>query len=494
MIHKLILLICTLSVMLQCETENKKEKIVPYDQLAFDWSRTFAEVVQKVGDRHFKLPEKADRCWEEAIEGFVNCLDPHSSFLGPKAYAQINQATSGSFGGIGIVIDNTRQTKDSVLTIIDVIPNGPSDRAGILPLDKIVEIENKSITGMTTEEIIAKLKGKPETEVEIKVMREKHPDLIVVNITRELIKEQSSLSFYLPDLKVCYVSLNSFSQHSTKQIELLLKKSQNHAYKGLILDLRNNSGGLLSSAIDILGLFLPKGSLVVETKSRNHEKNEEYQTRRDPIITESLPIIILINNYTASAGEILAGCLQIHSERSEATGHKLTVFLVGSRTFGKGSVQEVIPLSSNSALKLTTSLYYLPGDTSIQGTGIEPDFSVERMLPQTEQMKWFTKSHGRECAIENHITTEKSKKQKDLEKQEEEETKKKDKHKKWADRMRDSLQKDNQFKCALSIINIYDLLHSCCPEKVAHRKDALNILKASLPGDEKITLEEIRAD
>jgi carboxyl-terminal processing protease len=490
--HKMLFLFLIVS----SELLSKEQLQPSYDELAFNWSRTFAEVAQKVGQSHFKLPKKPHTCWEEAINAYVSCLDPHSSFLSPKAYAQITQATSGSFGGIGVVIDNTRQPKDNILTIIDVIPNGPADQAGILPLDKIIEVDNQIISGMTTEEITAKLKGKPETTVEVKILREKHPDVIVLTVTRNLIEEQSSLSFYLPDKQVYYVSLNTFSQNSTKQIEQLLKKAKDHPYKGLILDLRNNSGGLLTSAIDIVGLFLPNNSLVVETKSRDNKKTQEYRTKREPIISGTLPIIILINNYTASAGEILAGCLQLHSKElaQKENSNNLMVFLVGSNTFGKGSVQEVIPVSNNSALKLTTALYYLPGDVSIQGTGIEPDFMIERMLPQTEQMKWFTKSHGRECAIQNHIATEKSKKLKKLEKEEEEQDKSKAKHKKWADRMKDALQKDNQFKGALTLINTFDIIQSCCPEKVSNREKALHLLKKTFTSDDHILLQDVKAD
>lgn len=484
--RKKILVTCLLT--LSCLSQTDQE--TPYDEVAFNWSRTLAEVAQKVGQNHFKLPEKSHTCWEEAINAYVSCLDPHSGFLAPKAYAQITQTTAGSFGGIGVVIDNTRQTKDNVLTVIDVIPNGPADQAGVLPLDKIVEIDNQIITGMATEEIIAKLKGKPGSTVELKLLREKFPDLIVVNVTRSLIDEQSSLSFYLPDQQVYYVSLNTFSQNSTKQIEQLLKKAKDHPYKGLILDLRNNSGGLLTSAIDIVGLFLPNGSMVVETKGRDNKKTQEYRTKREPIINNKLPILILTNNYTASAGEILAGCLQLHAKAS----NELMVFLVGSCTFGKGSVQEIVPVSNNSALKLTVALYYLPGDVSIQGTGIEPDFLVERMLPQTEQMKWFTKSHGRECSIENHIATEKSKALKEKEKKEQDEDTGQSKHKKWADRMKDALQKDNQFKSALSLINIFNLVSRISPDSLKTRDQALDILKSAFAGDQPLSFQEVKAN
>lgn len=471
-------------------------KLPSYDEAAFNWSRTLAEVAQMIGQKHFKLPENAGECWQEAISSFVGCLDPHSGFLPPKAYKQIIQSTSGSFGGIGIVIDNTRQPKDKYLTIIDTIPEGPSDQAGVKPLDKIVEIEDELLEGMTTEEATAKLKGKPGTEVEVKILREKHPDLIVVKIKRDVIKEQNSLSFYLPDQKIYYVSLSQFSQNATKQIETLLKKSKDHAYKGLILDLRNNSGGLLNVAIDIVGLFVPNNSLVVETKGRDNRNTKQYHTKREPILNSTLPIFILINNYTASAGEILAGCLQLHSKRlSEASDeHQLMAFLLGSRTFGKGSVQEIVPVSNNSALKLTTALYYLPGDISIQGTGIEPDFIVNRMLPQSEQMKWFTKSHGRECAMVNHISTEKSKKLAEKEKKKHKANNDDSQPKKWSDRMKNALKHDNQLKNAIMLINIFDMAQGCCSQKVAQRQQALHFLQSIFVNDNSIKFEEVKAD
>ncbi len=475
---------------------NSPEQAAPkqaYDEAAFNWTRTLAEVTHKISEKHMQLPEKVEECWAEAINAFVMCMDPHSGFLSPKAYKEITQMTSGSFGGIGIVIDNTRQPKDKHLTIIDTIAGGPADQKGILPLDKIVEISGDLLEGITTEEATAKLKGKPGTEVEIKVLRDNFPELITVTITRDIIKEQNSLCFYLPDQQIYYVSLNQFTQNAMKQIEELLLKSKQHPYKGLILDVRSNSGGLLTAAIDIVGMFTPKGSLVVETKGAAHKQNVQYHTSREPIIDHSLPIFILTNNYTASAAEILAGCLREHSRMLSKEGSKkqLMVFLLGSRTFGKGSVQEIIPVSNNSAVKLTTALYYLPGDLSIQGVGIEPDFVVERMLPQTDQMKWFTKSHGRENAMQNYIKTEASKQHTEKEKEKEEQKKKEPKHKKWAERSKEALTHDNQFKAAITLINTLDMAHSCFAEKVNTREKALTFLHQIFVQDKPIVMNEI---
>lgn len=468
----------------------------PYDEVAFNWSRSLAEVAQMVGQKHFKLPDNLEDCWTEAINAYLMCIDPHSSFLPPKAYKEIVRSTSGSFGGIGVVIDNTRQTKDKSLTIIDVIPGGPADKEEIKPFDKIVEIEGELLEGMTTEEATAKLKGKVGTKVEVKVMREKHPDLISVEITRDVIKEQNSVSFYLPEQKIYYLSLNMFTQNAIKQIEELLKKSDDHPYKGLIIDMRFNSGGLLNAAIDIIGLFLPNKSLVVQTKSRDNTDVKQYHTQREPIVNSTLPIFILINNFTASAAEILAGCLQQHSMQlaQKDDAKQLMVFLVGSRTFGKGSVQEIIPVSNNSAIKLTTALYYLPGDISIQGVGIEPDFNINRMLPQTEQMKWFAKSHGYEHALPHTIQTEHSKKHNDQQKEEDKKKKEQEKLKKWSVRVQEGLEQDNQFKAAVTLINLYDMIKTCYPQQATNRASMLTQLKQLFLTDTPLQLQEVKTD
>jgi carboxyl-terminal processing protease len=486
---KITVVIMTASTATLC-TPNKPNNsgFSSYAEQAFNWSRVHAEVVNLTGQRHVQIgqgdteAERIDTCWTEAINAFVSCMDPHSGFLAPKAYQEIIRFTSGKFGGIGVVIDNTRQPKDSSLTVIDIVPGGPAEIAGVLPLDKIVEIDGHLLEGMTTEEAMAKLKGKPGTTVDVKIMREKFPDLISLTITRDIIKEQNSLCFYLPEQQIYYVALTTFTTNAMSQIESLLKKSDHHPYKGLILDLRNNSGGLLEAAIDIVGMFVPSNSLVVQTKGTGNKKLQEYRTTREPIVTKKLPIFILINNYTASAGEILAGCLQLHEK----------AFLLGTRTFGKGSVQEIIPVGNNCAIKLTTALYYLPGDVSIQAIGIEPDFVVERMLVQTEHMKWFTKSHGRESAQQNYITTEMSKKHTETEKEQEKAKKDMSKHKKWAERGKEALEQDNQFKAALMLINMLDAAQACTPDKVNTRAKAKTYLKKLFCEDGPISMQEVK--
>ena len=463
-----------------------------FDKVIFDWTRTFAEVLQITKQKHYHVTNLED-CMMKAIDSFLTCLDPHSSFLNPKTYKSILETTSGEFFGIGVIIDNTRNSKDKFLTVIDTIQDGPADKAGAKPLDKIIEIDGKLLEGMSTDEATTRLKGERNTIVHIKVLRENQSDYISLDIKRDVVKEQASLAFYLEDHNIYYLSLNTFSENSVQQITELLKKAQKKKYKGLILDLRNNSGGLLTAAIDIAGLFLEKNSLVVVTKDKDDKETERYATSKKPVANSTLPIFILVNNYTASAAEILAGCLKIHSEElakktKNGEQKKLMVFLVGSRTYGKGSVQEVIPISNNYAIKITSSLYFLPQDISIQGIGIEPDFIIERTFGPPEQVKWFNKFYGQERALGNYIKVDKN-----ADKKVDDTTKDKDnKVKSWIERSKEALTSDNQFRQTISLINLLHTAKTTCPAQINNRLMAIQFLKSNYLTDDKITMVELK--
>ncbi len=477
----------------QSNAQAASEKSGDFDQIAFDWSRTLAEVMQLVKKKHYKVTaEVLEQSMIKAIDAFMSNFDPHSSFFDPKTYKAMLESTSGQFYGIGIVIDNTRKSKDKFLTIVDVIPGGPSDKAGIKPLDKIIEIDGEQLEGMSTEEATAKIKGPRNTTVSIKILRENHPDLITFDITRDVIKEQNSMSFLIKNQNIYYISLNMFTENSVKQIELALKQSAQHPYRGLILDLRNNSGGLLTAAIDIASMFLKKGSLVVVTKNKLGKETERYHTKKDPIANPTMPIVILINNYTASAAEILASVLKSHSdeyaEKYPNEKHPL-VFIVGSPSFGKGSVQEVIPVSNNCAVKITTSLYF-PNNLNIQGEGIIPDFLVDRTFPPTEQMQWFTKYYGREHVLKNSIKTGPDTKEEDAKKKKDGEKKKEPTR--WIERAKEMLQTDNQVREAISLINLLHTFMEVCPQQVGNRRKAIQKLKESHIGHENLEIEEVK--
>jgi len=476
------------------QTKNKKET-PSFDHVIFDWSRTFAQVMETAQQKHFKITNP-DEGMIKAIDAFVNHLDPHSSFLDPKTYKAMLETTSGEFFGVGIMIDNSRKPKDKHLTIVEIITGGPADKAGIKSLDKIVEIEGKSLEGMSTEQATSMLKGERNSKVTIKVIRENNQGLLPFTITRDVVKEQHSLSFHIKSHNIYYLSLSMFTESSVKQITELLKKANNQQYKGLILDLRNNSGGLLNAAIDIASLFLNKKSLVVVTKDRNGKELDKYMTTKAPIANSSLPIFILINNYTASAAEILAGCLKIQAEKATREKKKTRnqmVFLVGTKTFGKGSVQEVIPINNNCALKITTSLYYLPNNTTIQGIGIEPDFVVNYMLPPTEQMKWFTQSYGREETLKNHIKISDNTQAVKTEKTNEKNTTTQEKtDNRWQERVKKMLETDNQLRVTITLINTLHTAQDNIPDKIKTRQQAISYLKQNNICDDKLEIEEIK--
>ncbi len=471
--------------------DKKEEKEQNFTECVYNWSRTMAEVFKLADDKHYKI-NNPEQCMIKSIDSFLSNIDPHSNLLDPKTYKAILESTSGEFYGIGVVIDNTRNSKDKQLTIIDTIPDGPADKAGCKPFDKIVEIEGKALEGMSTDEATGMLKGERNSKVHIKVIRENNPEILSFDITRDVVKEQNSLCFYIEDQDIYYLSLTMFSEGSARQLEQLLHKAQEKKFKALILDLRNNSGGLLNAAVDIAGLFIDKGSLVVSTKDKHGKVTEEYRTTRNPIAVQ-IPIFILINNYSASAAEILAGALKIHADNAAVgkksnnkKNHNPLVFLVGTKTFGKGSVQEVIPISNNCAIKLTTALYFLPNDTSIQAEGIAPDFEIERCLPPSEQQQWIAKFYGREQSLANHIKLN--------DKKEEDKKEDRDKLKTWTERAKHMLSNDNQFREAITLANLLTTLQKECSRDLSTRQSAINFINSIFVSNKKLNFVEVKVN
>ncbi len=455
-----------------------------FDEVLFNWSRTLAEVFHVVKTKYYVKDLDPQEAMVRAINAFVSA-DPHSNFLDQKAYKEILESTSGEFFGIGVVIAN-KAVDDEFLVILDTMPEGPADKSGIRQGDKIIEVDGNALRGMSTDEATAKLKGERHSTVHVKVIRDGYPEPLVFNITRDVIKEKSSLCYYFKDFNVYYLHLNTFSHNAVKQLSELIKKSQKQNYKGLILDLRNNSGGLLTSAVDIASLFVSPKSLVVVTKDRNNNVIEKYVTQSNPLSNNALPIFILINNYTASAAEILAGCLKVHSEKiAQQSGDKkqtkLLVFLVGTRTFGKGSVQEIIPVSNDCAAKITTALYFLPNDVTIQGIGIEPDIEIERKFPPASQMQWVNQFYGSERALKNSIKVDKKSEAK------KEAAPGKEPEKSLKEKRKEALAADSQIRDTLTCINVL----TSNPDAWKNRNDAIKFLKKTVVGSDNITLEEV---
>ena len=322
-----------------------------------------------------------------AIKGMLSSLDPHSAFMTPDQYKEMQVDTKGEFGGLGIQIGS----KDGMLTVIAPLEDTPAYKAGIKAGDKIIKINGEFTKDMGLHDAVSKMRGVPGTAVKITIMREGWKDTKEFTITREIIKIKS-VKYKLLDDGIGYVKITQFQEQTSSDLSAAMDNLTKQKVSALILDLRNNPGGLLNSAVDVSSQFLPSGKLVVFIKDRKGDKIE-YKSNRHKTEFE-LPMIVIVNQGSASASEIVAGALKDWNK----------AVLVGTQTFGKGSVQSVVPLGDGSALRLTTARYYTPKGTSIQSTGITPDIMVKPELKDGEK----TRPVIREKDLEKHLKNEES--------------------------------------------------------------------------------------
>jgi carboxyl-terminal processing protease len=302
-----------------------------------------------------------------AINGMLNSLDPHSAYLTPELYKDLQMDTQGRFGGLGIEIT----VKGGVLTVVSPIEDTPAFKAGIKPGDMIFKIEDEFTKDMTLVDAVKKMRGPKGTKINLSIKREGVPELIDFTLMRDTIRVQSVRSRVL-ESGYGYIRLAQFQERSDRDVQKALEKlaAEKGGLKGLVLDLRNNPGGLLTQAVRIADLFLDSG-LIVYTEGRIESQKQKYFAQKDGSWMD-FPMVVLVNGGSASASEIVAGALQ---------DHKRAVVL-GTKTFGKGSVQTILPLDDNSALRLTTARYFTPSGRSIQATGIVPDIVVDATQPQ----------------------------------------------------------------------------------------------------------------
>ena len=320
----------------------------------------FSEVLEKVQDEYVDEINQAE-VMDSAINGVLQSLDPYSSYMSPKVFEEMETETSGKFGGLGIEVS----MEAGVVKVISPIDDTPASRAGIKAGDYIVRIDGNQVQGKTLMEAVSLMRGSVGSSIEITVRRKGLKKAKIFQITREVIEIQSVVSKSIDD-KIGYLRLRSFNENSSKQLKkeiLLLEK--NNKLVGYIFDLRNNPGGLLSQAVKITDFFLDDGE-IVSTRGRKSRENRKFFARKGDRINGK-PLIVLINNGSASASEIVAGALQ---DQKRAV-------LLGETTFGKGSVQSIIPLRNRGALRLTISKYYLPSGKSISEVGVSPDIKVE---------------------------------------------------------------------------------------------------------------------
>ncbi|MBV9463705.1 MAG: S41 family peptidase [Verrucomicrobiae bacterium] len=295
-----------------------------------------------------------------ALKGMLNSLDPHSQFMEPESFNEMRSETEGQFGGIGVQIG----VKDNIITIIAPMEDTPGFKAGLLPGDKILAVDGTSTEKLTLQDAVKLLRGKPGSDVTLRIMHSKGHEIKDVKLTRAIIKVDSVKDAKLVGDHIGYVRITQFNGPTDDEFEAALQKLEKQGINGMILDLRNNPGGLLESAVEVAGKFLPRNEMVVYTEGRQVERHiySAQGKERHP----NYPLVVLVNGGSASGSEIVAGALQ---DLKRAV-------LVGETTFGKGSVQSVLPMPDGSALRLTTAKYYTPGRKVIHEKGVTPDIVV----------------------------------------------------------------------------------------------------------------------
>ncbi len=357
----------------------------------------FGDVFERVRSDYVEVPDDS-KLIESAINGMLAGLDPHSSYMDPKSFRDMQVQTRGEFGGLGIEVT----MEDGLIKVVAPIDETPAAKAGILANDLITKLDDDQVQGMTLNQAVEKMRGPVNTKIKITIMRKGQDKPIEVSLTREVIRVRSVRSQLEGD-DVGYIRMTQFTEKTTdglkKAISDITAKMSNDKLKGYILDLRNNPGGLLDQAISVSSAFIQRGE-IVSTRGRNPEETQRF-TAHGGDLTKGKPLIVLINGGSASASEIVAGALQ---DQKRAT-------ILGTRSFGKGSVQTIIPLGSdNGALRLTTARYFTPSGRSIQAKGIVPDIEVLQDLPDDIKAKTDTSTKG-EASLRGHLQGDAGKEQ-----------------------------------------------------------------------------------
>ena len=358
--------------------------------------RTFAEVFNAIKQGYVE-PVEDKKLITNAISGMLSNLDPHSSYLDTEAFKDLQVGTQGEFGGLGIEVG----MEDGLVKVVSPIEDTPAYRAGVKSGDLIYKLDETPVKGMTLSDAVKKMRGKPKTQIKLGIIRKGEAKPLELTLTREVIKIQSVKS-KLPEPGYGYLRVTSFQENTgASVVKHLNDLYKDGTLKGLVLDLRNDPGGLLNAAVGVSGAFLPAKTLVTSTDGRTEDaKHKFFVTPEDylrggkedylkniPPAVRNVPMVVLVNGGSASASEIVAGALQDHKR----------AVVMGTQTFGKGSVQSVLPLPGNTAIKLTTARYFTPSGRSIQAKGIEPDIVVE------ESANGESSKRLREADLERHL-------------------------------------------------------------------------------------------
>lgn len=333
--------------------------------------RTYTDVLKLVEDNYVENPNEKELLYG-SLRGMLSALDPYSTFFTPDEFKEFTSETQGEFGGLGIEIT----MENNKLLVVSPIEDTPAYKAGIKAGDWIVEIDGSPTDKMTLFQAVKKMRGKPGTKVTLTIFRKGVDKPFKVEIVRDTIKVKSVKTKDLEDGKIGYIRLTQFQENSAEEFEKALKQFKNK--QGIIIDLRNNPGGLLTSAIAISDMLLPKGKLIVYTQGRDQKSKEEFYSQSDSVIGQNIPIAVIVNKGSASASEILTGALKDNKR----------AIIVGDTTFGKASVQTLVPLPDGSGVKLTVAHYYTPNGSLIMNKGITPDIVVKMTEEQeTEKIK-----------------------------------------------------------------------------------------------------------
>jgi len=363
---------------------------LPVDEL-----RAFTEVFGAIKQNYVE-PVEDKKLITEAINGMLSGLDPHSAYLDADAFKELQVGTQGQFGGLGIEVG----MEDGFVKVVSPIEDTPAFRAGVKPGDLIIRLDDTPVKGMTLADAVKRMRGKPNTQITLTISRKGQPQPIVVTLTRAVIRVQSVKSKMI-EPGYGWVRVSQFQESTTEHlVRHLSNLYKQGALKGLVLDLRNDPGGLLYGAVAISSAFLPEKALVVSTDGRTEDAKKKFFATPDdylrgmredvlkglPAAAKTVPMVVLVNGGSASASEIVAGALQDHKRAT----------VIGTQTFGKGSVQTIMPLGNATAIKLTTARYYTPSGRSIQAKGITPDFIVEEPGADAQ-------ARLREADLERHL-------------------------------------------------------------------------------------------
>jgi carboxyl-terminal processing protease len=362
---------------------NKEEaKGLPLDQL-----RNFSDIFSRIKSDYVEDVED-EVLLEHAIRGMLSGLDPHSTYLSPDEYNELRIGTSGEFGGLGIQVG----MEDGFVKVISPIDDTPAYKAGLKAGDLIIRLDEQTVKGLTLNDAVKIMRGKPGTDIELTVVREGNDKPLTFVVTRDIIKVQSVKNRML-DPGYGYIRISTFQSRTAPQLMEALNdlKEENKAdLKGLVLDLRNNPGGVLNAAAEVSDLFINKGKLVY-TEGRIDNSHYEYNAKPGDIL-DGAPVVVLINGGSASASEIVAGALQDHRR----------AIVMGSKSFGKGSVQTIQELRSGGAVKITTARYFTPNGRSIQGAGITPDIVLDKYTVTSAEEDSLASI--KEADLSNHIS------------------------------------------------------------------------------------------